>query len=111
MRGRPVWQCWWKYPPHWPAGLWVNRSASLSASAMAVNVGLACELVGNTAVPAMERLPTPWMRQSASTMLLRGSLPIHIVTSYPSPFDTPYLKDKEPLFRQQHDLDPEKGSH
>ena len=42
--------------------------------------------------------------------LLRGSLPMQIVTTYSSPFDTPFLMGKEHAFRQQNYLDPEKGA-
>ena len=44
-----------------------------------VNVGLACPTLGNTELPAMNRLRTPWTRQSASTTPVRGLAPIRVV--------------------------------
>ena len=41
--------------------------------------------------------------------MLRGDLPITIVTDYASPFDLPNLQGMEAIYEQQHQLDPENG--
>ena len=53
--------------------------ASRAASAMRVSVGVWLPAVGNTELPATNRLPTPWTRQWVSTTPCFGSSCIRVV--------------------------------
>ena len=49
------------------------------------------------------------MQAEAHMRMLRGDLPMTVVTDYASPFDLPPLRGMEEIYIQQHEIDPEKS--